>query len=867
MHCVHVIAGIILCAMLRSLPATAQTTKIEFSTYLGGSGLENLRDIATDSLGNIYVTGGTSSADFPTTAGAYDRTFATGGTSLGSGGPMDVFVAKFTPQGQLVWSTYLGGPNYDRAYALEVDRQGFVYVGGRAGEGFPTTPGVVQPAFAGDDRPNTAYGKQDPFIAKLSPDGSTLVWSTYFGSEDAGIIRDFDIDSIGNVFVVAPGCDSLFPHITAGAFQTAKPGGADMVVAKISNDGSRVIWASYVGGSLGDGSGPSVRVDEAGHAYFIGATASQDLPVTPNAFDRDYNGGRTDFMIGKFLPDGSGLVYLTYFGGAGEEGLETHNIAVDGLGQAYICGYTTSTNLPVTAGAFQRTYGGGGNDVPLAKFSSDGTRLLACSYLGGPAADGSQGIALSTAGNIVVGGASQAGAFPTTPDAYQSTPRGAGDIMVAVLSGDLSTLRYSTLLGGTSNDDGRTAWMDRNGTFYVAGHSASSDYPRVNSSIPHAGGHDGVITKFVTVASPNDSAIITINGDCHIAHENGAFALRIDRAGPTTGDVYVRLALSGPAAGDFTIPFEARINDGQSTTLMPMSPIDDTLAQGARSVTVSIMSITSDNPTRAGNPSSTTVWLVDDESTLANILADPGFEYGGGWQKTGNGGRAIDSGVALTGRRSLRMMLSNQFPREVMQVVPVVAGRTYLASGWMNIVRFNSASATIQLFWLDSAGAVIGTPVFVGGRFGTQDWTRVTACAVAPAGADSVRFHISASVEVDNEGHAHFDDLELVDASARPATVGRESITDFVLTHTLTPNPARRDVTLRFALQAVADVAFDLVDMQGRIVAHQAFERTTGESVVLTFDGIASGSYVYRLRARSGAATQLAQGRLIIIAQ
>ncbi|MEZ5914522.1 MAG: fibronectin type III domain-containing protein [Parvularculaceae bacterium] len=109
-----------------------------------------VRDIAFDAAGNIYLTGGAFSADFPTTPGAYDRTFATGGASTGSAGASDVFVMKFNRSGALVWSTLIGGPNYDRAYGVEIAPDGGVIVAGRAGEGYPTTPGVAQPAFAGD---------------------------------------------------------------------------------------------------------------------------------------------------------------------------------------------------------------------------------------------------------------------------------------------------------------------------------------------------------------------------------------------------------------------------------------------------------------------------------------------------------------------------------------------------------------------------------------------------------------------------------------------------------------------------------------------------------------------------------------------
>ena len=193
-----------LCCVAQQPP---EERHLAFCTYLGGSGGENFRDVAVDATGNIYVTGGTSSRDFPATDGAYDTDFATGGADLGAFGSMDAFVAKLSPVGELVWCTYLGGPNYDRAYAIEIGQDGSVYVAGRAGPGFPTTEGTIQPEFGGDvvSGANAAYGKQDGFIARLAADGTRLMWATSFGAADAGIIRDLDVDVAGNVYVVSPG--------------------------------------------------------------------------------------------------------------------------------------------------------------------------------------------------------------------------------------------------------------------------------------------------------------------------------------------------------------------------------------------------------------------------------------------------------------------------------------------------------------------------------------------------------------------------------------------------------------------------------------------------------------------------------------
>src|SRR5690606_19845435 len=141
----------------------------------------------------------------------------------GSAGPSDVFVMKFNRAGALIWSTLIGGPNYDRAYGIEIAPDGGVIVAGRAGEGFPTTAGVVQPAFAGDSNANNLYGKQDGFIAKLSADGSTLLWSTYFGEANRGYIRDVGVDSNNKVYIAGPFFGGL-AHITPGAVQLTPNG-------------------------------------------------------------------------------------------------------------------------------------------------------------------------------------------------------------------------------------------------------------------------------------------------------------------------------------------------------------------------------------------------------------------------------------------------------------------------------------------------------------------------------------------------------------------------------------------------------------------------------------------------------------------
>jgi len=517
---------------------------LEFATYLGGSAGENFRDVAVDQQGNIYVTGGTSSSDFPTTPGAYDRTFATGGSDLGSSGPMDVFVAKFSPAGQLLWSTYLGGPNYDRAYAIEVDAQGHVYLAGRAGPGFPTSPGVLQPNFAGDSSSPGAYGKQDGFIAKLSPDGSQLLWASYFGGGDGAIIRDLDIDVDGNIYVVSPG-NSLpnHPHVTAGTYDTTHNGAQDTVVAKISTDGRQVIWGTYLGGSLNDGGGPSVRVDPYSHAvYVVGNTSSTDFP-TPNGYDHVLLGsanGNGEAFLAKLSPDGARLEWATFLGGSGDEGCGTHNLAIGPRGEIIAAHWTKSTDIRILPGGFQTSHRGGTTDCIIWKLSPDGT-LLANTYLGGNGEENIQGAVIDNHGNVYLSvDASTSTDFPTTPAAFQPRSGGAADGAFAVLSPDLSRVLYATYLGGRGHDGSREAALGSDGSYVCAGDTASDDFPLRNAfDGTLAGGNDGFIARFVPTPP-----VVDLNADGIVNFKDFSILVRywfgdessVDIAPPPFGD-------------------------------------------------------------------------------------------------------------------------------------------------------------------------------------------------------------------------------------------------------------------------------------------------------------------------------------------
>jgi hypothetical protein len=465
---------------------------LSFSTYFGGSDWEHARDVCADAQGNIYMVGGTASPDFPTTTGAYDTTFNPGYT--GSFGPCDAFVSKFAPDGSLIWSTFLGGSGYDRAYAVEVDSSGYVYVAGRAGTGFPMK-NAFQPTFNGVD--NGSYGMQNAFVAKIKPDGSDLVWSSYVGV--ATLCRDLAIDNNGDVYVPGGRWNTTSTPPSEwfiNAFQKTPPGGSsDSGVIKIKGDGSRVLWATWIGGSGYDSDAASIRVDDSGYVYIATCTSSDDIPTTTGAHDTSINGG-VDLYVAKLTPDGSDLVYGTYIGDESDNWNNTHNLAIDSQGNAYISITTVSSNFPTTSGAFQ-TAVNGGVDWGVAKFSSTGS-LISSTLIGGNSYDNPDGIYVDNDGNVFLTGQTQSTNFPGIGvSSYQSQNNGGSDAVLVMLSADFKELLYSTYMGGSSNDSGRSGFLDSNGNLYITGSSDGNGWP-VKSAYQtsfNGGKLDNIISK------------------------------------------------------------------------------------------------------------------------------------------------------------------------------------------------------------------------------------------------------------------------------------------------------------------------------------------------------------------------------------
>jgi len=446
---------------------------LTYSTYLGGSGEDRANSIKVDASGYVYVAGSTSSLDFPTPS------------SQAKPAGTDAFVTKLNPEGTaLVFSTYLGSgrdssARDDSALSIAVDASGSACITGTALSGFPTV-NAAQPSFGG--------GVSDAFVARLDATGS-LIYSTYLGGMGVDDGHGIALDGQGNASVVGSTYSTNFPLVNP--FQSAKKNPrTDLFtgfVAKLDAAGS-IIYSTYLGGGVED-IATAVAVDGDGNAYLTGYTSSPDFPVT-NSFQPTFRGW-DDAFVAKLDPAGTTLLYSTYLGGSSAD-IATA-IAVDGLGNAHVAGYTNSADFP-TANAFQANLAGE-SDAFVAVLDSGGSTLTLSTLLGGRGVEFGNAVALDAQGNTYVAGGTVSRDFPIK-NPLQVVRLGGGDAFVAKVSGS-GELLYSSYLGGTQGDNAGAVAVDGSGAAYVAGVTYSADFPTVNALQPtyKGGGLDAFVAK------------------------------------------------------------------------------------------------------------------------------------------------------------------------------------------------------------------------------------------------------------------------------------------------------------------------------------------------------------------------------------
>ncbi len=521
---------------------------LSYSTYLGGTGNDIGRAIAVDSFGNAYVTGETSSLNFP---GA--STSAIQPSWLGS---TDVFVVKFNAAGSaLVYSTYLGGSGGDAAYAIAVDSTGNAYVTGETDS--PTVAGPGNIPFPKVGPLQGVYaGGGDAFITKINPAGNALVYSTYLGGSGTERGYGIAVDSLNFAYVTGhtssvngPG---NFPTVAPFQSQNASTGSFDAFVTKVNVAGNGLVYSTYLGGNGSEYSldGGGIAVDADGNAYVGGTTASSNFPgASTSLIQGTYGGGTNDGFVVKFNAAGSALLYSTYLGGTAYDAV--NGIAIDANRNAYVVGYTDSINFP-TASPFQPNRGGPGEDAFVTKINAAGSALVYSTYLGGSGGERAFAVGVDGGGNAYVSGFTSSSDFPTVVP-FQAVPGGSGDAFVSKLNSAGSALVYSSYLGGSTG--GEKAYgiaVDGAGNAWVTGETSSTNFPTASPFQGTFGGAgtDAFVTKIVRAAAKGDfdgdgitdvAVYRPVGGTWFVLQSsNGAFS---GRSWGTAGD--------SPVPGDF----------------------------------------------------------------------------------------------------------------------------------------------------------------------------------------------------------------------------------------------------------------------------------------------------------------------------
>lgn len=386
----------------------------------------------------------------------------------------------------LVYSTYLGGGSDDQAFGVAVDSTGNAYVTGRTtSTNFPTL--------------NSIASADNVFVTKLNPSGTALVYSTYLGGSgfNSELGTAIDVDSSGNAYFTGETSSNDFPRVNPA--QPEYGGFVDAFVAKLNPSGNALVYSTYLGGTLADIAN-GIKVFS-GEAYVAGWTFSTNFPTI--GAQQAVNAGSSDAFITKLNADGSLLSFSTYLGGSGEE--RCYAMAVDGLGNGYVTGYTMSTNFPILGGVQSANQGGTiGQDVFITKVNSVGQRVYS-TYLGGNVDDTGYAIAVDGLSQAYIAG-SAGGTFPTTAGAHK-TVAGGGDAFVSKLNATGGALVFSTFLGGTDREYADAIAVGSGQQVYVAGRTDSANFPMVNplqSILAEDPGAEGFLTRINSAGNTLD---------------------------------------------------------------------------------------------------------------------------------------------------------------------------------------------------------------------------------------------------------------------------------------------------------------------------------------------------------------------------
>jgi hypothetical protein len=473
--------------------------------YIGGPSYDYGYGIAVDSAGSAYITGYTYApgAAFPTKVGP-DLTY--------NGGSMDAFVAKLNPEGTgYVYCGYIGGSGNDYGYGIALDAFGSAYVAGYTSSAENTFPVKVGPGLK-------AHGDYDVFVAKVNPKGTGLDYCGFIGGSGSDFGKGIAVDGVGNAYVTGytNSTEADFP-VTVGPFLTSS-GDYDAFVAKIDASGASLAYCGYIGG-IGEDVANAVAVDGLGCAYITGFTFSGETSFPVTTGPTQTLKGLSDAFAAKVNSDGASLAYCGYIGGAGSD--VGTGIAVDLGGNAYICGYTNSTeaSFPVSVGP-SLTFKGGTFDAFAAKLEAGDGLIAYAGFIGGGLYDVANAIAVDGRGYAYVTGYTSSKEDTFLPvDGPSLTHAGSYDAFVAKVDISGAKLLLSGYLGGADADLGMGIALgpDGSGDIYLTGNTLSDQatFPVVTGpDLAAKGSRDGFVAKLsetsLAVTSPNGAEILHV---------------------------------------------------------------------------------------------------------------------------------------------------------------------------------------------------------------------------------------------------------------------------------------------------------------------------------------------------------------------
>ena len=634
--------------------------QLDYSTFLGGSGggindPEDAFGVTVDSRGNAYVAGWTPSADFPTTPGAYSTTLR---------GAKDAFITKLSADGSgIIWSTLLDGsaPGFgsptSAAGPIALASDGSVVVLGiTSASDFPTTPGAYD---------HTFHGGYDAFVARLSADGSQLLFSTLLGGNDFDFASGLALDANDQPVVTGTTKSDDFPT-TPGAYNRQHNNGAccgahDVYVTKLSADGSHLLYSTFIGGGDLD-LARDLALDSEGNAYVVGFTYSGDFPTTPGGYSRTHTGNK-DVFVTKLNPQGSALVYSTLIGET-QSATDVFSIALDSRDDAFITGdgsptYPVTPGLPNTGPGFVTELNAAGSDLVYS------TRMHA---------DG-QAIAVNRAGEAFVSGFTRDPGFPTTPNAYDRTYNGGAEDVFLMRLDTGGNPVYSTFMGGDQSGAFERTFdiaLDGRGGVYLTGLVESPDFPTTPGAWDRTmgGQNDAFVVKFQFPPGPPATlALSPKTAQNTVGTQHCVTAAVSDADGRPTADVTVRFATSGAVTGSGSSSTGA---DGTATYCYdgPALPGGDIITAYADA--------NGNDALDDGEPhdSAQKTWVVP--------VSTPGCKVGGaGRIRAENGDRASFNGSAHVGGAGPRGRLAyvDQGPAEPLKLLSSDISAVVCSSG------------------------------------------------------------------------------------------------------------------------------------------------------------------------------------------